>query len=164
VQPVNADTGGWKLFKPVPAKRTVHVVQQAPAGPRQVAPPVRRHAASLVLGAVVVHKMPATDGVRLRAQAPQATPRAVEHRAAAPAPAASKSTSTDWFLRTLLMLLGLAALALLLLAVAEVEGVDKAVAGFGSRVRSRGLGTSRIALGGDGARSGTRRREIRYRD
>src|SRR4029450_1042056 len=147
-----------------PATPPLPSVPRAPGSPRRVPPPVRRHAASLVLGAVVVHKMPATDGVRLRAQAPQETPRAVEHRAAAPAPAASKSTSTDWFLGTLLMVLGLPALALLLRAVAEVEGVDKAVAGFGSRVRSRGLGTSRIALGGDGARSGTPRSAVRYPD
>ena len=148
-------TAGWLLFRPEP--RGFGVLAAAATRPLAAAPAsaVRPARAHTVL-AVVRPPQPLADPV------PTVMPRG----AAAPATAtATADRSTDWSLRTLLVLLGVASLALTLLASVERGGVVTAASGLGSRLRSRGLGTSGIVLGREGRRRGDGPSTgIRYRD
>jgi len=68
--------------------------------------------------------------------------------AARPLPAATTDTpSDDWFLRSLLALMGIATVGVLLAIVFELNGAGEAVTALRSRIGSRGLSATRIALG-----------------
>jgi hypothetical protein len=164
VGPVTAASTGWELVAPASAKHAIHVARN-PSAAAATATQATRHTTEHVLAAVAVQRKRAADRARLSAPTVESAPRSVRQGSSVPAVATGGASSTDWFLRTLIVLLGVAVLALLLPALSEVEGVAMGVRGLGSRVRSRGLGTSRVELGEDAARGTERRRRtISYRD
>ena len=87
----------------------------------------------------------------VKARAPSAMPTSSHTRpraVARPLPAATTDTpSDDWFLRSLLALMGIAAVGVLLAIVFELNGAGEAVTALRSRIGSRGLSATRIALG-----------------
>jgi hypothetical protein len=151
-----ASAVGWQLARAerggvAKQPRAVRALPVAASPPRH-----RRH----VLAAVAVARQTETQRVGREAVRPAATARRVDRSPEALAPAGPAGASGDWLLRSVFVLMGLAALLALLVLALEAD----ALAGLRSRLGSRGLSASRIALPSGERRPGDRSTRIRYRD
>jgi hypothetical protein len=134
-----ASAAGWQLAR---AERSGVANPPRAVRPRPVAAsPGRRQ--SHVLAAAAVVRQTETQRVGRKAVRPAAAARGRDRSPEALAPANSAGASGDWFLRSVFLLMGLAALLAVLALAFEADGL----AGLRSRLGSRGLSASRIALG-----------------
>ena len=131
---------GWQLAR--------FMGDATPAGTRAV--PNRWHPkrSGSVLG-VAVRRTHAQSAIKVRAPLARLTG-SQSRRGAVAGPLRAATTDTasgDWFLRSLLALMGIAAVGVLLATLSERDGAGRAVTTLRSRIGSRGLSATRIALG-----------------
>jgi predicted lipid-binding transport protein (Tim44 family) len=100
-----------------------------------------------VLGAAVRSTL-GQPAIKVRAPSPLlASSHSRQPAAARPLSAATADKPfDDWFLRSLLALMGIAAAGVLLAVLFERDGAGEAVTALRSRIGSRGLSATRIAL------------------
>jgi hypothetical protein len=125
------------------------VAPDTPVGTQSVTDKSRPKRLGSVLGAAVprTHAEPA---IKVRAPLTRLTgPHSRRAAVAGPPPAATADKPfDDEFLRSLLVLMGIATVGVLLAILFELEGAGRAVTTLRSRIGSRGLSPTRIALGG----------------
>jgi hypothetical protein len=125
------------------------VAADTAAGTRTVTDDWRPKRLGSGLGAAV-GRTPGQPAVKVRAPLPMlASSHSPRPAAARPLSAATadKQPFDDWFLRSLFALMGIAAVGVLLAVLFERDGAGEAVTALRSRIGSRGLSATRIALG-----------------
>lgn len=151
-----ASAVGWQLAR---AQRGGVAKQPRPVRALPVAASPGRHR-SHVLAASAVARQTDTQRVGRKPLRPAAIARRSDRSPEALAPASPARASGDWLIRSVFVLMGLAAFLALLVLASEAD----ALAGLRSRLGSRGLSTSRIALPSGERRPGDRSTRIRYRE
>jgi hypothetical protein len=124
------------------------VVDDTSAGTPAVADQWRPRRVGSVLG-VAVRRTHAEPAMKVRAPSARLTGSQSRRPATARPLAAATADQPfdDWFLRSLLALMGIATVGVLLAILFELDSTGKAVTTLRSRIGSRGLSASRIALG-----------------
>jgi len=125
------------------------VADDTAAGTRTVTDDWRPKRLGSVLGAAARRTL-GQPAIKVRAPLPMlASSHSRRPAAARPLSAATADKPfDDWFLRSLLALMGIAAVGVLLAVLFELNGAGEAVTALRSRIGSRGLTATRIALRG----------------